>query len=183
MSVWQIGSVAECTVLAAPVYARTGTWSAAPAFSGQLAPGAAQLFCFRSILDPNVLSSQPGASVTPELTVTARIGGWSAVAIASTTQRTPNLAGIGCTQQGTTAALDWLNPASSNCGLYVNGIEVAKTKKAQSPYLFGADELAAAGIVSPGVVTVEVRQLGQGTVLFTRTITVVLLGTQLELRC
>jgi hypothetical protein len=181
--VWEIGSIAECTALSAPVLARTGTWSAAPAFSGRLASGAAQLFCFRSILDPRALDTQPGATVTAELTVTAKVGGWSAVAVAAATQRTPSLPGIGCTQQGTTAVLDWLNTAGVNYGLYVNGVEAAKTKKAMSPYLFSVDDLAAAGIVSPGEVIVEVRQLGQGAVLFARTITLVLVGTQLEVRC
>ena len=183
VSVWEIGSVGECTAQSTPGPALIGTWSAAPALSGHLAPGADQLFCFRGILDPGALASQPGVSVTPELTVTAGIGGWSARAIASATQRTPSLPGIGCTQQGTTAVLDWLNSGSSNYALYVNGVEVAKTKTAMSPYLFGADDLTAAGIISPGILTVEVRQLGQGTVLFARTVTVVLVGTQLELGC
>ena len=183
VSVWEIGSDAECTVLSAPLDPVSGTWSAPPALTGRLAPGTSQLLCFRSILEPGALMSQPGASVTPELTVTARVGGWSALAIASTTQRTPSLPGIGCTQQGTTAVLDWPNPGSSNYGLYLNGVAIAKTKNATPPYVFGADLLTAAGIVSPGVVTVEVRQLGQATVLFIRTVTVVLVGAQLELRC
>lgn len=88
-SVWSTTSAANCTATTTvPGGATTALWSASPAVSTTLAPGASAVYCIRSSVASRETLATSGGSMTfsPKITATITVGSFTGSTSATTTQ-------------------------------------------------------------------------------------------------